>query len=90
MIGTGDFLLPVQVCRSEPQMVQQVILTSMHPGSTLGRGYSRISRSFFAAVMTAALPVFVISIPQHGNIRAGLAAAGPNRDSGIPLEIQSI
>ena len=74
MIGTGDFLLPVQVWRSEPQMVQQVILTSMHPGSTSGRGYSRISRSFFAAVMTAALPVLLILIPQflsHPNKRLG-------------------
>ena len=34
----GDFRRPVQVWRSDPQMVQQVIFTSMHPGATFGRG----------------------------------------------------
>jgi hypothetical protein len=56
------------VCRSDPQIVQQVIFTRMQPFPTLGRGYSRISSAFFAAVMTAALPVWFILIPQKDGI----------------------
>jgi hypothetical protein len=60
MIGVGALRLPVQECTSDPQIVQQVTLTRMQPGSTAGRGYALISRSFSAAIITAAFAVLAI------------------------------
>jgi hypothetical protein len=43
-------------------MVQQVTLTKIHPGSTDGRGYSKISRFSPTAVMTAALALKTMAV----------------------------
>jgi hypothetical protein len=64
MIGVGAGLRPIHECTSDPQIVQQVTLTRMQPAATAGSGYSLISKSFPAAVITAALAVFAIYQPR--------------------------
>src|SRR4030067_27457 len=73
MIGVGACLLPNQEWRSDPQIVQHVIFTKIHPFPTGDNGYSLISNSLLASVITAAFPVlfipsFLTILSHHKNI----------------------
>jgi hypothetical protein len=59
-MGVGADLRPVHECTSDPQIVQQVIFTRIQPLPTRVRGYSLISKSMRAAIITAAFAVLSI------------------------------
>src|SRR5437016_6047346 len=82
---------PRWICRSEPQIFDIPILTSIAPGSSSGSGYSRHSKRFDAQTYAAALLAAVVLLLREGSVSSRAARGmldpteAPRRRVAVPV-----